>query len=456
MFPSVSAGSRNLLALLTTAATLLWIGLPTRIDIIGPRLGIPAIVVPGEEVDIRLRTSWPVWQPDWQVSLRNGDHSYALKVNGGRSLMPLHNLRAEVPAELPPGKYSLAVRAGGGARTVPGAVHVLADHPESFSLIHIADLPIFGEPDGLGEAQMAELINEIALINPDLVVAGGDVAYGASWANYQTLYDFLNRLEMPVVVAPGNHEYEAWNGYLAFFRQRYHSVEFGNWRVISIDSGHRRDQPTYSQMRWLAGELERIDKPTLINIHHPLFGERGLMVNVPELMSLLQAHDVPLVLSGHNHGDRLFDRDGQRRLDTNDLPPPLNIVTTSAGARIYPKQSDSPLHHGYRLIRIKGDRISNFTYDYDGDGLRDVQSSIPVGRLIARYPAPNEALISNGLNESFSALRLRIPGGGEGLIPDAGELIRVERHDNELIYVVDVPIAANSNVRVQLQSGQPS
>lgn len=451
--------SKTALALLAALLLIAWIALPLRLEVIGPRLGIPAIIEPGDEFTLTVRGSWPLWGNEWSVELQGAQAqgNFPASILNRQPLSAYRSVTLRSPEKLPPGSYNLAVKVGAASKTMPEAVHVVEEFPEDFSIVHIADLPVFGEPDGLGEAQMTELVAEINMINPDLVVAGGDIAYGASWANFQTLYDFLLQLEMPVVVAPGNHEYEAWNGYLAFFRQRYHSVDFGRWRIITIDSGHRRDQPTYSQMRWLEQTFaEHGDKPALINVHHPVFGERGFMVNVEPFMALMTNNNVPLVLSGHNHGDRLFDRDGQRRIDTRDLPPPLNIVTTSAGARIYPDESDSPLHNGYRLIRISGDEVVNFTYDYDGDGVRDVMSSIPVGRLQVSYRVINEALITNGLNESFDALRLRIPGGADGLVPDIGELVDIRRGETGYEYLVDVPVPANSRRQIKLVAGDKS
>ena len=453
---------RCVLATIAAGALLIAVCLPKQLEIIGPRLGIPAILVPGDQMQISLRASWPLLQPDWQLSLESADARYPLTLVESDGWTPQRRLTVQLPADIPPAAYALHVAAGSAHKIAEKAVHVLDHYPAEFKIIHIADLPVFGEPGGKGEAQMTKLVEEINIIHPDLVVASGDIAYGASHANYQTLYDFFLQINAPLVVGPGNHEFEAWNGYLEYFRQRYHTVKFGFWQIITLDSSHRRDQLTWSQLRWLNEVLDAHgDAPSLVNIHHPLFEDRGLQFNVDRIMQALSEHGVHLVLAGHNHGDRLFDNQGQRRLDTWDLPGPLNIVTTSAGAKIYPKQSDSPLHHGYRLVRINGDRVTDFTYDYDGDGKRDASASIPVDHLNLTQTGAGRAQLENRLHESFHRVRMQIHAASPDLKPNRGKLISVQPVEEGFLYTVELPVLqAGQTITVRLirhtQPGLPS
>ena len=136
------------------------------------------------------------------------------------------------------------------------------------------------------------------------------------------------------------------------------------------------------------------------------------------------------------------------------MPIPQNLVVTAAGARdLYPDHSDSPLHRGYRLIRFEDGKLLNYTYDYDGDGIRDTASSIPMGELRSWQPEDGQLIIRNGLNEDFSNIRAEIVSDTPGLKPDKGTLLQIRERDERYVYVVRLDLPARSSVHVRLKEG---
>jgi hypothetical protein len=240
-------------------------------------------------------------------------------------------------------------------------------------------------------------------------------------------------------------------------------VQYGRLQVISLNSGHGRDQLTESQYRWLRGELENLQGRTpVVQFHHPMQRRpemRGyLAVHAQDLVPLFKQFNVPIVLSGHWHGDAVYDETGQDRRDTWDFPGTPYVVTTAAGADLREKYSSSPLHHGYRLIRLDNGKLTSYTYDMDGDGIRDATSSIPMGKLRSVPQGDTAVLVENELHESFASARvqIRVPGDNMNLAPDAGRLVNRYQHDNHVYYEVEFPLTAGTQQRIQLINASAS
>jgi hypothetical protein len=129
------------------------------------------------------------------------------------------------------------------------------------------------------------------------------------------------------------------------------------------------------------------------------------------------------------------------------------VATTTAGADLRPAYSASPPHHGYRLIRVKGDKLTSYTYDYDGDGARDATSSIPVGKLNVVRDGETRVVAKNGLNESLENAKVKIAIAEQNyhLFPDKGEIHRiVPAKEKGLVYEVLVSLPARSEISVTL------
>ncbi|MEJ2179602.1 MAG: metallophosphoesterase [Gammaproteobacteria bacterium] len=449
-----------ILSVVIVVLMALWVMLPARFDVVAPRLGMPVIVKPGATIELRIISTLPFWQPQWQVSLALREQQVPLQITKQKINFNKQLVSVQIPETVAAASYSIIVSDGQNEISRPKAVHVVTEFPDQVSIVQMADLPTLGRGDG--DQRLQQIIDEINIINPELVLMTGDIAYGGTWDQYHRLLAAMKKINAPVIAAPGNHEYEGWAGYLTLLGEPYHSVQYGNYQIIGLNSGHGRDQLTEAQFDWLLNELENLDgRVPLVQLHHPMHHRpdlRGYVANhVADMVRAFKRMGVPIVLSGHWHGDAVYDARGNDRRDTWDFPGIPYVVTTAAGADLREKYSSSPLHHGYRLIQLDKSKLVSYTYDMDRDGERDATSSIPMGKLRSMPQANGSILVENELNESFPNARVQIsiPGNNVSLVPDKGTLVNRYINDGQSYYEIEFPLAANSQQQIQLISESP-
>ncbi len=433
---------------------------PERIELLQPHLGAPAILRPGDALRIELLSSIPFRRPELTVELSGPAGDYRLAVSETRrSPSGSHvSILAALPPKLPDGGFDLRVATSADSVTRPRAVQVVQEFPEQLKLLQLADLPLIGD-QGAGDAQMRAIVDEINLIAPDLVLISGDLIYIPDEQCYLKLVDYLQRLEAPVVLAPGNHDYQSWGLYLRHFVRSHHVVDFGGVYVVTLNTGHRHDQVTRSQFRWLRQVMaDRPGDTPVLQTHYPLFGPSSIKSLAIDIAQEMVEHAGPVALSGHLHHDAVFDSAGRRR-ESWDFPGPKFSVTGPAGAQDLREEPGGEFSYpGYRLVTLAAGEVLGMSYDADGDGVRDAASSYPFGRLRATSPEPGTVMISNELNEPISRARVRIvaPGNELGLRPDRGKLLRVIANQNSTVYSMEIDLPANSLTVLRLEEPETS
>ena len=444
-----------LLALLVPAIFIYTV-FPLRCEIRSPRIGAPAILKAGAILPIAVKHSFPYGTGEWHFSLRprfgqDIELTTSLQLAG----LSESQFSAQLPEHISPGAYSLLVRYGNRLKIAANALHVVEAFNRDLKIVQLADLPTLG--NAKGDGQLIKIIDEINIINPDLVLFTGDVAYGASWLQYGRLYQILQRVSAPLILAPGNHEYYGWAGYLTSFGSPYHAVQYGDYRIISLNSGHGRDQFTYSQLKWMKRQLEKSEQSQrIVQLHHPVHHRPDLggyvRGNVRAFVSLIKQHKVSVVLSGHWHGDALYNENGDDVTDSWRVSGTPYIVTTTAGADFRPAYSSSPLHYGYRLLRYRDAELENYTYDYDGDGERDVSSSIPFNNLSVTQTAPYTFRVKNALNEGFKSamVHLQIADDGKHFCPSEGRVSTKVYGEKLSDYWISLDIPAQRELEINM------
>ena len=189
-------------------------------------------------------------------------------------------------------------------------------------LAHIASLHC-GEPTFRADL-MRNAVDAMNRLRPDLVMVAGDLtASGYEW-EYDEALDWLDRIDAPRVVVPGNHD--ARNvGYIHF--ERHHEQRFVRYRldfddlraerlgttgvtVVGVDSS----EPDLDEGRvgrewypWIREQFDRRDDLNIFLIHHHLVSVpgagRGLNVitDAGDVLPILADIGIDLVLSGHMH-----------------------------------------------------------------------------------------------------------------------------------------------------------
>lgn len=453
-------------------ACLFYVLFPAKFTIESPRLGQPQVLLPGQLIHLKIKSSIPFWKHRWSISLKkldaaNNQTEIPLKILSAHSFFSTQQLSLSASTPLQPGKYSLLVRDQEKLQIADSAITIWPAYKNDLSIIQLADLPTFSASgDQPGDIQFKKIIEEINIINPDLVLFTGDLVYGGRQQQYEAFYSYIKKINAPVIAAPGNHEYQGWSSFLSYFGQPYHVNNIGPLNIISINSGHGRDQLTESQLHWLKSSFSQIKAQqmqgtTILQSHHSIMHrpkQRGTLKNhVKDLINLVNENSVAIVLSGHWHADSVWNNLNQEQFSSPDFKGTPYAVTTSAGAILRQKHSSTnELFHGYRLIRIKQSKLLNYTYDFDGDGKRDASNSIPMGELQRIDKSPLSSKIVNNLNETFAAARIdfSIAGQPGKLQASQGAITHQYFDGSRTVYSVIFNLPASSSVQIDLK--QPS
>lgn len=211
-----------------------------------------------------------------------------------------------------------------------------------FDLVFMTDSHVIDQQE-VKEA-MVIAIDSINKINPDLVIAGGDLVMDATKNTLQSaerqryLYDSLTaKLKMPQYRTIGNHDIFGWHfGDSLINHPSYNKKFFSNtvgytfttfdhrgWRFMLLDgitktaNGHYIGRIDSLQMQWIKEVLAQTDSlmPIAIVTHIPFatigyqmdigaltpIPEYGIVANAKDILALFSHHRLKLVLQGHLH-----------------------------------------------------------------------------------------------------------------------------------------------------------
>lgn len=191
------------------------------------------------------------------------------------------------------------------------------------SLLHISDVH-FG-PKHLPRLSRAVLALAEAR-RPDLVVISGDLTQRARAEQFQAAREFVDRLErlpVPTIAVPGNHDVPLWRVWERAFQPfaayaRHFSPELEpvyrdeEMLVVGINSAFnftRKDGRIRLKRLQAVRDLFAAAPKNLIKVvvvhHHlippPNFGSQRVLANAHEAIGLFARAGVDLVLSGHQH-----------------------------------------------------------------------------------------------------------------------------------------------------------
>jgi hypothetical protein len=339
-----------------------------------PRMGIPAVCRSGGGFAAELRVPLPAPSRVYvrRPRLDDGARTYPLEVSASRTRGGSVLAVLRVPAGTPPGRYALRVGTGAGAMCRSNAVHVVASFPRTFRFVQIADLGV-SDDDPQVARRFRETVRVINRIAPAFVLLTGDITEKGSWTEYAAARELLGEIEAPLVCGPANHDRRGWAGYMASFGSPRHAVDFGRWRILSLDSGHGRDRLTRSDLRWLGRGLflcAAEGKRCIVQVHHPLFGRKAVEGCRREAVEMIAAHFVPAVFSGHWHADAVLDGAGRMRRDASDCRGCRFVVTTSVGQPPRAIGAEGgERRRGFRVVDVRDGVISAMrTVAVDGEG----------------------------------------------------------------------------------------
>ena len=215
---------------------------------------------------------------------------------------------------------------------------------------------------------LEKVLQHLATLDLDFLLLPGDLTQDGEIANHQWLSDRLTKLPFPTYVIPGNHDVPqlvATENKIAYqdFPQYYQQHGYGGAtsldytqeilpgvQLIALNSnnfnseGKQQGYLTSQQFQWLEQTLEKTqDKLVLLTIHHNIIehfpdqtthplGQRYMLDNAAELLTLLDQYQVRLIFTGHLHVQDVSQWQDIYEVCTGSLvsyPHPYRVVNIS-------------------------------------------------------------------------------------------------------------------------------
>ena len=178
------------------------------------------------------------------------------------------------------------------------------------TIAHISDIHA-GSPYFV-PSMMDRVVVELNELEPDVVLCTGDLTEMGFRPDYMTAKEYLDRIEAPCVVVPGNHD--ARNvGYVHFeelIGPRWQTLMLGDVAIVALDSTEpdldhgQIGRARYDSLREIYSQPSSF---RIFMLHHHLLPvpgtgrERNIVYDAGDLLEVLQECGVNLVLCGHKH-----------------------------------------------------------------------------------------------------------------------------------------------------------
>ncbi|MHA1794036.1 MAG: metallophosphoesterase family protein [Promethearchaeota archaeon] len=306
-----------------------------------------------------------------------------------------------------------------------------------FTVMHVTD-PHYNEnnKDWLLSNSLWE--NDSLVIAPDLVILSGDVmedpgnerVMGAH--EYNFAYNRLSRLHLPFIIVPGNHDNKNLGPWKHYFGPLFSSLKYDHLKIVGIDNILPLDTGI---LNWIDSTAKPVVKggPVFLTAHYnidPSYFQSGWL----GLGNIMIKRNITAILVGHTHVDLVgsvknlwnamysnidklltgkeseFEQILSNTIEISNASTgylgPINepqiMMTRTAGKQgglavgIDGFNSTLLNYSGYRILTIENDKVFNYTYDLDGDGIREPQVSYPVG--LFNYKTTFDANIGVSLN----------------------------------------------------------
>jgi predicted MPP superfamily phosphohydrolase len=242
-------------------------------------------------------------------------------------------------------------------------------------LVQISDLHFGRERPDL----LVPLSDAIRQASPDLVVMAGDFVQRARASQFRPAREFMDRLEVPWLAVPGNHDIPLYNltsrlfapyaAYSKFISEDREPVRsYPGVEVVGLDTtdprAHQRGKVTAAQIDRIAEHITRnVGRKTVIIVaHHPFHHaeliEKKLMLCAPDALETWSHCGPHVILSGHLHHWR------------------VEPFVARKGV-----QQTLQIHTGTGLSsRVRGEPNDFAVIDAKGDKLKVMQMAVPEGK----------------------------------------------------------------------------
>lgn len=185
-------------------------------------------------------------------------------------------------------------------------------------IVHISDLH-FGRTDKRASSSILDIIDSLS---PDLTVVSGDLTQRARSSQFAQASDFLEKIDSPKIVIPGNHDISLHNFYKRFFKplkaftvyisdEEYPLYVDDEIAFIGVNSARSL---AFKNGRLRSEQIKHVKKifresnPDLLRgivIHHNFIpqsrSEEASISNGPLFFDEITSCGVDVILCGHHH-----------------------------------------------------------------------------------------------------------------------------------------------------------
>jgi 3',5'-cyclic-AMP phosphodiesterase len=220
---------------------------------------------------------------------------------------------------------------------------------------------------------MTALVGRLNEMRPDVVLVVGDLtAKGYEW-EYEEAARWLQGIEAPQVVIPGNHDYrnvgyihykhyfgEAFSRVrVAFAPERAERLVATGFTVVGVDSAEpdiNEGNVGIEHYGWIREQFDEPDDIKVFAIHHhlvPIPGtgrERNIITDAGDLLAELTRQDLDVIVAGHKHVPFFWGLNGillcnsgtatTRRIRGRTPPSWNEIVVDASTIKVYVHYAD--------------------------------------------------------------------------------------------------------------------
>lgn len=468
-------------------------------EIIYPLFATPAIKQKGQTLTVKVDSKGTV-AGSWNVKLKQTNHSaltteYELPVQKAvesdsywKKSSTIYDVTVQIPDNIPEKLYDLEVSFTGNGKRItdeqPHSVKVVDKFKKDFTFLHLTDTHVgsprnLGDPDNVSGTDPAiakeagmwdpdekkrwlylqKAIKEVNLSNPDFVVVTGDLMYGQMNPQeyiyeYEETYRVLQKLNVPVYIVPGNHDYYAQDATLAdgakyweqYFGPQYFSFDYGpyahyigynsfDWHKFDRSGNGTVSVPTWGgqiregQLNWIKEDLAANAKTAqsgqirgLFSHHNPLWRDRDIWpqsdAEVQRYWKEYDSQHDPQSLGTLILGEKLgikYDQQwhGENAQELTDVMKQYNVnlslhghthiddVTEKDGI-LYTTTTSVELTGkpwvGFRNFKMKNGEITSYKYDDLGHSIPVYQNGDTKSGVMsfdAGYSVPNDGQASS-------------------------------------------------------------
>ena len=251
------------------------------------------------------------------------------------------------------------------------------------TLAHISDLHFGAESPEIVEG----LLDDLVSAEPTLVVVSGDLTQRARRKEFAAARLFLDRIPVPRLVVPGNHDIPLFDLVRRFVRplarfRRYIDEDvdpFFSTDAVAVLGMNTARSNTWKDGRVSAAQIDRLRSrlgplpPHVVKVlvtHHPFLPPPGdpsppLVGRAGEALRAAEACGVELVLAGHLHqgytGDIRTHHVGIRR---------AMLVAQAGTATSHRVRGEA---NSYNLIRLSPERLGFSLRVWEGNGFHEAR-----------------------------------------------------------------------------------